>query len=129
MPENPDRSFEEHPFARHLGFRTVALGTGLAEVAVTPQPEHANFLGSLDGALVTCLIDHASAYAASGLGKNVVGAQFSQNMLRPAPFEGELVARARVVHDGRKTVVTEAAVTDARGKIVARASYLHMVVD
>jgi len=128
-PEDLDLKFAEHPFARHLGIRTVSLAPGRAEVAVTLKPEHANFIGGVDGALIMSLIDHASAYAGSSVGKKVVGAQFSLNLIRGAAFEGDLTARAEVIHAGRKTVITEAEVSDDRGKTLARCSYVHIVVD
>jgi len=127
--EDLNLKFAEHPFARHLGFRTVSLTSGHAEVAVTLRPEHANFIGGVDGAVIMSLIDHASAYAGSSVGKKVVGAQFSLNLVRAAAFEGDLTARAEVIHAGRKTVVTEAEVSDNRGKTIARCSYVHVVVD
>ena len=129
MEQDLNLKFADHAFARNLGFRTVALAPGQAEVAVTLKPEHSNFVGSVDGALIMCLIDHASAYAGSSVGKNVVGAQCSLNIIRPPVFEGELTARAWVVHCGRKTVVTEAEVSDSGGKLVARCSYVQVVVD
>ncbi len=129
MQQDLNALVAEHPFARDLGFRTVALAPGHAEITVALKPEHANFIGGVDGALIMCLLDHASTYAGSSVGKNVVGAQCSLNTIHPPLFEGELSASARVVHDDRRTVITEAEITDSRDKLVARGSYLHFVVD
>ncbi|MFC2002595.1 PaaI family thioesterase [Chloroflexota bacterium] len=115
-------SLENAPYPHLLGFRLLELSEGYARVSVTIRPEHANFQGTPDGAFVMSLADYASACACNTLGQTRVGAQFNIHFIAAVPLESELTAEARTVHAGRTMALTEASVTDANGRIIAKAS-------
>lgn len=114
-------AMENAPFPRLLGFRLLELATGYARAAVTLRPELANFLGSTDGALITSLADYAHACAANTLGLRV-GMQANINYISGVGLKGELIAEAKTVHAGRTVALTEITVTDANGKLIAKAT-------
>ena len=111
---------ENCPFAGMMTFELKELSPGYARVSVKLGPQHANFLGTLDGAFITALADHASACASSSFGRTVVGLQMNINFISTTALEGELVAESRAVHTGRTIILTEMTVTDSNGKIIAR---------
>lgn len=110
------------PYPRLLGFRLLELSEGYAKLAVTIRPDHANFQGSVDGALVSSLADCAHACACNTLGQPRVGLQYNINFISGVGLKGELIAEAKTVHPGRTVSLTEITVTDSTGKLVARAS-------
>ncbi len=111
------------PFPRLLGFRLLDLAEGYAKIAVTIRPDHANFQGGVDGALISSLADCAHACACNTLGQPRVGMQYNINFISGIGLKGELVAEARTVHAGRTVSLTEITVTDpATGKLIAKAT-------
>jgi uncharacterized protein (TIGR00369 family) len=91
----------------------------------------ANPSGVLHGGVLMGLADSAMGMTVCGLlgpGKTSTNTDLQIRFLRPTT-EGRLTATARVVRKGRRTIVMEADVTDAAGKLVARASSTFMVLD
>ena len=115
-------TIEKAPYPNLLGLRLVELAQDYAKVTVSIRPDHANFLGTTDGALVVSLADYSLASASNGSGQTRVGVQSNINFIAATPLEGELTAEARPVHIGRTLSVFEARVTDVTGKIVAKAT-------
>lgn len=110
------------PFPRLLGFRLLDLSEGYARMAVTLRPDHANFLGGVDGALIASLADCTVACACNTLGQVRVGLQSSINYISGPSLKGELFAEARVFHAGRTIALTDVTITDSNGKVVARST-------
>lgn len=113
---------ENDPFPHWLGFRLLDLEEGYARIAVTTRPEHANFLGTVDGGVIAALSDYAGACAANTLGPARVGIQLSINFVANAPLNSELYAEARAVHAGKAMAIIEITVTTDRGKLIAKAT-------
>ena len=110
------------PFPRLLGFRLLEIAEGYAKAGVTVTAEHANFLGATDGAVVMCLADYAGACACNTMGVTRVAVQYNINFLAGSTLEDELTAEARTFFSGRTMAVTEMSVTNASGKVLARAT-------
>ncbi len=115
-------SFKNAPYPCLLGFSLLELSEGYAKVSVRVRPEHANFLGFTDGALVMSLASYASACSSNSLGETRVGIQSSINIIATTALGNELVAEARVTHAGKTMALTETMVTDPNGRIIARAT-------
>ena len=115
-------SFESSPYGHLLGFRLLELSEGYARVSVTLRPEHANFLGMIDGALVMSLADYAFACSCNTFGQTRVAVQFSTNFISAPALRGDLLAEARTIHAGKTVALTEISITDARGKVIAKAT-------
>ena len=115
-------AMENAPYPRLLGFRLLELSEGYARVSVTLRPEHANFLGTTDGALIMSLAAIASAFACNTLGQTRMGIQSNVNIISSAALKGELLAEAKTVHSGKTIALTEMTVTDDSGRTIARAT-------
>jgi acyl-CoA thioesterase len=122
VPPELRARFEQAPFPNHCGFRLIEVREGYAKAGVKLRPYHSNFIGTPDGAVIMSLADYASAVAASTYAQQGVGIQFSFNIVGNTTLDGELFAEAKVVHAGRTVKVAETIVTDATGKLIARAT-------
>jgi uncharacterized protein (TIGR00369 family) len=119
-------------YDRHMGFRLTSWSPegAVMETAVSPN-QMANPSGVLHGGVLMGLADSAMGMTVCGLlgpGRTSTNTDLQIRFLRPTT-EGRLTATARVVRKGRRTIVMEADVTDAAGKLVARASSTFLVLD
>lgn len=102
----------QQPFSVFLGAELVRLAPGEAELALAIRPEFLQQHGFVHGGVLSYLMDNVLTFAGgSALGPEVMTAEYKINYLRPAQGK-RLVARARVVHAGRKLAVVQ-------GEIVA----------
>ena len=119
------------PYDGHMGFRLESWSPEGAVVSVEVGPHLANPTGVLHGGVLMGLADSAMGLTVTGLlgeGQAGTNADLQMRFLRPTKA-GRLTATARVVRRGRRTLVLEADLTDAAGKLVARASSQFLVLD
>lgn len=112
------------PVGELIGFRLTSVETGKAVFELTAGPQHANPMGTLHGGVLCDVADAAMGVAyASTLadGESFTTLELKINFLR-AFRSGILTATARVVKGGRTIGLTECDVTDADGRLIARAT-------
>ena len=126
MPTHTPRSkrFTAPPVAHLIGFRMTAGSMGKAEGRMRIQRRHVGPSGAAHGGILCDLADAAMGIAfASTLhdGQAAVTVNLEIHFLRPV-WRGQLTARARVIHRGRRLGLVECAVTNQAGQLVAQAS-------
>lgn len=119
-------------YDRHMGFRLASWSPAGAVVEVEVRPGAlANPTGVLHGGVLAGLADSAMGLTVTGLlppGAAATNVDLALRFLRPTT-KGRLTATARVVRQGRRTLAMEADVTDAEGRLVARASSTFLVLE
>jgi acyl-CoA thioesterase len=108
-----------------LGLQTVEIGEGTATVDMNTTEEMANHSGFVHGGMISTLADSAMGRSLRTLKPGVVRAMsfdLKLNFISSARPGETLRATARVVHAGRRTVVTDCRVEGRDGKLVATAS-------
>lgn len=108
------------------GLSLVAVEAGEATMRL-PATEWLNSpTGLLQGGALAMLADAAmlsAVLAAAPAGTAIAGLDLKVNYLRPAPADGrDLIARARVEHQGRTLAISRARIENADGKPVALAT-------
>lgn len=119
------------PYDAHMGFRLVSWSPDGAVVEADVDSRFDNPTGVLHGGVLMGLADSAMGLTITGLlgeGQAGTNTDLQMRFLRPTKG-GRLTAKARVVRRGRRTLVLECDVTDAAGKLVARASSAFLVLD
>jgi uncharacterized protein (TIGR00369 family) len=113
------------PIAHLIGFRPVSAEPGRAVFELdTDLQRHANPMGTVHGGVLCDLADIAMGFAyASTLDENetFTTLELKINFLRPV-WQTRLSATASVVQRGRTIGLVECDVSDAGGRLVARAS-------
>ena len=121
----PDLRVQPPPIAQLIGFEPVELEPGRAVFQLDVDPaRHTNPMGTLHGGVLCDLADAAMGYAyASSLAQDetFTTLELKINFLRPV-WSGLLLATARLVSRGRTIGLVECDISDAAGKLVARAS-------
>lgn len=119
MPE----SYQSSAFTNLLGCELLSLGEGSAELRLGMREELRNRGGKLHGGAIFTLVDVAMGLACSashGFDQHSVTLECKINYLR-AVGEGEVLCNARVLHNGRRTLMVEAEVLQG-DKLVAKAT-------
>src|ERR1700674_5885609 len=108
-----------------LGLTVAETGEGTAVVEMTPTEDMANHSGFVHGGMISTLADSAMGRSVRTLKPGVARAMsfdLKLNFISAAKIGETLRATGRVVHAGRRTVVTECRVEGSGGKLVATAS-------
>lgn len=112
--------FARVPINLHLGTRLLACGGGRAEIAMPVAPHYRQEGGVVQGGIVSAAADPAAYSLLPGLvpGHTMMGVEFKINFLAPARIDGgDLLARARVVRQGRTLGVSEVEVSQGERQV------------
>jgi uncharacterized protein (TIGR00369 family) len=102
----------EQPFNDVIGTELVGFAPGAAELRLSVRPEHRQQFGLTHGGVVSYLADNTLTFAGgSVLGPTVLTAEYKLSFVRPA-IGDDLVARASVVHAGRRQAICRCDVFD-----------------
>lgn len=100
----------DQPFSRMLGTELTALEAGIAELSLPIRDDFLQQHDFVHGGVVSYLADNALTYAGGSVLGNVVTSEFKINYVRPA-MGRRLVAKATVLHSGKRQAVCECKVT------------------
>ncbi|MES2871907.1 MAG: PaaI family thioesterase [Pseudomonadota bacterium] len=109
-------------FSELIGCRVQSVEDGVAQVALSLEPQLRNRGGKLHGGVLFSLVDISMGLACSsahGFDQQSVTIECKINYMR-AVSEGEVLCIAKVIHPGRRTLVVEADVWQGE-KLVAKA--------
>jgi acyl-CoA thioesterase len=87
--------WKEDDASKGLGIKIVAIGPGLATLAMTVQPHMVNGQRIAHGGFIFALADSAFAFACNTHNERAVAAQGSITFIRPGKLGDRLVAAAR----------------------------------
>jgi uncharacterized protein (TIGR00369 family) len=108
-----------------LGLQTVVTTEGTATVEMKATEDMANHSGFVHGGMISTLADSAMGLSVRTLKPGVVRSMsfdLKLSFISAAKIGETLRATGRVIHAGRRTVVTECRVEGPDGKLVATAS-------
>ena len=117
-------------FGDYLGLETKRTDGG-AEVRLEITDRALNSLGVAHGGVICSLVDHAIGAAvafALGRSRRAVTAELKVNFLAPITA-GTVIARGRLLREGRRLIVGEAEVVDQTGRMIAKGLGTWAVVD
>ena len=109
-------------FSELIGCRQQRLDQGVAEVALTLEPQLRNRAGKLHGGAIFSLVDITMGLACSsshGFDQQSATIECKINYIR-AVEDGDVLCTSRVIHAGRRTLVVEADVYQGE-RLVAKA--------
>lgn len=117
-------------FGDYLGLETKRIEGG-AEVRLEIKEHALNSLGVAHGGVICSLVDHAIGAAvgfALGRTRRAVTAELKVNFLAPTTG-GVLIARGRLLREGKRLIVGEAEIVDQDGRMIAKALGTWAVVE
>jgi 1,4-dihydroxy-2-naphthoyl-CoA hydrolase len=129
LPEITDAVNAQMPLGAHLGMKTYG-GPEEVVTTITWAPELCTAGGLLHGGMLMTLADAAGgvcAFLNLPAGARTVTIESKTNFLGGVR-EGEVSARSRPLHVGKRTIVLETDVLDASGRRVARTTQTQAVL-
>jgi uncharacterized protein (TIGR00369 family) len=108
-----------------LGLTVADTGEGMAVVEMTPTEDMANHSGFVHGGMISTLADSAMGRSVRTLRPGVTRAMsfdLKLSFIGAAKIGEKLRATGRVIHAGRRTVVTDCRIEGKDGRLVASAS-------
>ena len=108
-----------------FGFKLVDVGEGTAVVEMTTTEDMANHSGFVHGGIISALADSAMGRSLRTLKPGVARAMsidLKLSFINAAKIGEGLRAAGKVVHAGRRTVVTECRIEGRAGRLIATAS-------
>ena len=107
-------------FNAHNGIRLVDVDDHYGVVEVTLTQQSLNPLKTVHGGLIFSLLDVATGVAARSCGRMTVTQNANIYYLRPGKNTQKLIAKGRVVKEGRQTGLCEAEIYDDEGALIAK---------
>lgn len=118
-----DGRYPAPPIGERMNFALVEVAEGRAVFRGMPSARHLNPLGGVHGGWAATVLDSALGCCIHTLlarGEAFSTAEFKVNFTRPiVPDAGVVSCEGLVVHKGRSLAVSEARLTDDRGKLLA----------
>jgi uncharacterized protein (TIGR00369 family) len=124
-PPNGEREKAPSRTWSWFGMKLVETGEGTATVDMTATDDMANHSGFVHGGIISTLADSAMGQSVRTLKPGVTRAMsfdLKLNFINAAKIGERLRATGKVVHAGRRTVVTECRVEGKDTRLVATAS-------
>lgn len=103
-----------------LGMTLVAVTAGQAEITMPVRADMVNGHDICHGGFIFTLADSAFAFACNSRNLVTVAAGAHIDFIRSAKLGDVLTARARVVHQGKRSGIYDAVVTDQDDRVIAQ---------
>lgn len=115
--------FHQNTVIDFMGIEIVPTDDGEARLELCADTRHANLYSMAHGGVLTTMADTAMDAKCLALNKRVVTIsltiEFMHAVMTDTP---RVMTDAQVLHDGRKTMVCECRIVDAKGKLYAKAN-------
>lgn len=129
MVEYFQDAYRMNSYVRLLRMKLEHVEPGTAEVSMPIDPAtHTNLYGVSHGGSLASVADTVMGVACASLGRRVVTLDLNMNFIKAAAADTEVRAVAKVVHNGRQTLVVECDVLGVESRLLAKARGTFFVV-
>jgi len=115
------QNYKLDPYVKRLGIRMEFDAEGQNYLALTIDDYHTNIYGITHGGVLMSMADTAMATAVLLRNKKGVTISMSMEFMHSVPLTHAILAKPVILHDGQHTVAAECLITDADGKLFAKA--------
>jgi acyl-CoA thioesterase len=118
------------PFLKTLGVSVKEIADTYAEMAVTIDERHLNYMGGAHGGLISALVDTVSFFPRPLIpsGLNLTTVSLNINYVSTAGIGDTLIARSDLLHLGRSTASLSVKIVNQNNKLVAHGTSSLMVL-
>jgi len=118
------------PFLKTLGVTIREIADTYAEMKVTIDDRHLNYMGGAHGGLISVLVDTVSFFPNPLIpsGRKLTTVSLNVNFVRAAAPGDTLVARSELLHLGRSTASLSVRVVDQHMNLIAHGTSTLMIL-
>jgi uncharacterized protein (TIGR00369 family) len=111
------------PIMHTLGFTGLNLEYGRVTFTFVPQEYHYNPIGTVHGGVISTILDSAmgcTIHSTLPAGVGYTTLELKVNFLKAITLKtGEMYCTGKIIHNGSKTALVEASLTDKENKVYA----------
>ena len=127
--EKMEQFYENDPFIHVIDMSLVNIEDGQVTLGMPITEKHTNAHGIAHGGVLMSLADTAMGASCMSVNKKVVTMDLNINFIRAAKLGENVIAVAEVLHNGGKTMVSEAKILSEKGDLCAKARGTFFVID
>jgi len=120
--------YDRNAFVKLLQMEILELRKGETIMAMPVEPKLTNLYQMAHGGALTTLADTSMGVSCASLGKRVVTLDLNINFIRGAETGETVTAAAKIIHNGKHTLVAESELVNSSGNLVAKARGTFFVV-
>ena len=103
-----------------LDIEVVPTSDGKVHLELTVDKQHTNFCDICHGGVLTTMADTAMGIVCNELNKSVVTLNLSIDFMHAVKMNTRIIATAKIIHNGRQTMLCECDIVDAQGKLYSK---------
>jgi len=113
--------YAQNPYINLLEITITSLGEGQAELSMPIHVDkHTNLYRVAHGGALASLADTAMGIACATTGKQVVTLEMNLNFIKSAAPQSDVKAMARIIHNGKSTIIVEGELVDGQNNLIAK---------
>lgn len=116
------KEYEKIAFVKHLGIKFVEITENTATATLKITKKMQNYMDLLHGGVVASFIDTVAFFPGKLLpsGLTITTISLEVKYIRPVKVGENLIAKANIVHLGKKVGVIEVDVFNSKDKLIAK---------
>lgn len=121
--------YADNKFVNYLDMKIEKVASGYAKMSMYVDYEkHTNLHRALHGGGLISLADTAMGIACVSTGKKVVTLAMTTNFISVIEAGETAIATAKIIHQGRRTIVAEGIVENLEGKLIGKLQATFFVI-
>lgn len=120
--------YDRNPFVKLLQMKILEMRKGEAILVMPVQHQLTNLYQNAHGGALASLADTAMGVSCASLAKRVVTLDLNMNFIRGAEVGEAVTAAAKIIHNGKHTLVAECELVNDSGNLIAKARGTFFVV-
>ena len=121
--------YHENPFVNFLRLQVIPLDDGTVKLELPIDFDHTNLYGIAHGGVLTTMADTAMGAACLMKNKKVVTLSLTIDFMHAVAVDDKVIATAKVLHDGARTMACESELVSESGKLFAKANATFYVLE
>jgi acyl-CoA thioesterase len=120
--------YEKNFFVKYIKIKFKDFFAGEVRISMVVRQELTNLVGTLHGGAVASMLDVVMSLTCASLQRRVLVLEFNTNFMRGTKEGDTVYAMAKIIHNGKRTIVVASRVVDADGRIIAQARGTFFVI-
>jgi len=128
VTETLQKFYDQNHFVESCSMKLLEAKDGKCVMHMVIKPMHTNVYHFAHGGVLATLLDTAMGLAAAGIGRQIVTMNMNTSYIHSICVGEEATATARIIHNGRHSMVAEAEVRNQNNELIAKSTATMYIV-